>query len=558
MQKIIFLFLIAIIFTQNSYSLVDMSSGSYSNTWTDIEVPGTGYDMAVTRAYKSRTIYNGMFGFGWCSAFETRIFTTAEGNIKVSECGDGQEVLYSKKTIEKKDTSQAITQIIEKMKADAKSTKLSADYYKKLEEQLFEDVVRRDTLAKQYGSAVMPEEGVKYTSAARGIENVVYQKTHYLRTLADGSSQKFNLDGQLVQMFDKNQNYLKFEYNNNKHLVSVEDNNTRKLSFNYYPTGKVKFVSGPNGILSEYKYSKEGDLVWNKNAWAKADSDVYTYEYNKYHNLTKITWPNKKTATLKYDDKKDWVLSFTDLDKCVETYKYEVSKNNPKTEYSSSVTKTCKNKVVTTSTHSFWHALLPTGEPILTRMLNRKNGVETDITYHPVFAKAISIKNATQTNRFEYYADGMIKTKFTSQARFDYTHDSATKKISSVTKTILDKNGKVVSTTTSNYKYNSKGNLIAAENSDGKNVQLVYDYKGRIETVTDVSNKILKIEYEERFGKPSLVSRPGLGSMKVTYKKNGEVSKIESKEGPSVAAQVSIAFDELIQVISPATENIYL
>ena len=46
--------------------------------------------------------------------------------------------------------------------------------------------------------------------------------------------------------------------------------------------------------------------------------------------------------------------------------------------------------------------------------------------------------------------------------------------------------------------------------------------------------------------------------MKVTYKKNGEVSKIESKEGPSVAAQVSIAFDELIQVISPATENIYL
>ena len=89
--------LVSFLFLNKAYSLVDMNNASYSNTWIDLEVPGNGYEMKVLRAYKSRTIFNGIFGFGWCSEFETKLEPTSEGNIKISECGDGQEIVFSAK-----------------------------------------------------------------------------------------------------------------------------------------------------------------------------------------------------------------------------------------------------------------------------------------------------------------------------------------------------------------------------------------------------------------------------------------------------------------------------
>ncbi len=87
--------LIALLASLHSFAIVDMNSASYSNSWVDLEVPGSGYDLKVIRAYKSRTLYNGIFGFGWCSEFETKLTTTPEGGVKINECGDGLEVYYT-------------------------------------------------------------------------------------------------------------------------------------------------------------------------------------------------------------------------------------------------------------------------------------------------------------------------------------------------------------------------------------------------------------------------------------------------------------------------------
>ena len=76
---------VALIFlSTKSMALVDMNNAGYTNSWVDLEVPGNGYDMRILRAYKSRTIYNGMFGFGWCSEYETKLETTSEGSVKIS------------------------------------------------------------------------------------------------------------------------------------------------------------------------------------------------------------------------------------------------------------------------------------------------------------------------------------------------------------------------------------------------------------------------------------------------------------------------------------------
>ena len=52
-----------------AFALVDMKNANYTNTWTDMEIPGSGYDFKIIRTYNSRSLFNGIFGFGWCSDF---------------------------------------------------------------------------------------------------------------------------------------------------------------------------------------------------------------------------------------------------------------------------------------------------------------------------------------------------------------------------------------------------------------------------------------------------------------------------------------------------------
>lgn len=541
---------------QKAMALVDMNSASYSNIWTDMEVPGNGYEMKVLRAYKSRTLFNGMFGFGWCSTFETKLETLAEGNIKISECGDGMEIVFSPREITRKDVDSTVAQIIAKMKVDPKIKILSPDYWKQLNDELVENGDRRSSLAAQYRIVVPIKEGTRFLANGKEVENVVFNKTHYTRNLADGSFQRFDLQGRLTHNYDKNGNFLRFTYDKDL-LAQVEDNNQRKLSFRYFPNKKVRQISGPNGLVSEYKYNSQEDLIWNKNAWAKTDKDVYTYEYNEFHNMTKAVWPDKTFIAVRYDNIKDWVVGFTDRDKCIENYKYEFSPTNPKFHYWSSVTKTCGKNVVAKNRYEFWHKQLPNGQVVLSRVLTNNNGSTTDIVYHDVHGKAVSIKKNNEKVDFEYYADGLIKSRESSTSRVDFTHDQSNKKIASVKSTFFNK-GKAISVLATNFRYDAKGNLVYAENSNGQKVTMTYDFKGRITTITDQAKKVVRIDYEERFGKPAVVTRPGLGTIQVSYKPTGEISKVESNEGPSVASQVASTFNNLLDVISPATKDLYM
>lgn len=539
-----------------AYALVDMNSASYSNVWTDLQVPGNGYDLKVMRAYKSRTLFNGMFGFGWCSTFETKLEVISEGNIKISECGDGLEIVFSPREITRKDVDTTIAQIITRMKVDPKLKILSQDYWKKLSDELVENADKRSSLAAQYKVLVPVKEGTRFLANGREVENVVFNKTHYTRNLSDGSYQRFDLQGRMTHNYDKNGNFLRFTYDQDL-LTQIEDNNARKLSFRYFPNKKVRQITGPNGLNSEYKYDTKENLVWNKNAWAKTDKDVYTYEYNEFHNLTKASWPDKTFITIRYDNIKDWVVGFTDRDKCVENYKYEFSPTNAKFHYWSSVVKTCGKEVVARNRYEFWHKQLPSGQVVLARVLTNTNGSTTDITYHDTHGKATSIKKNNDKVIFDYYPDGLIKTRESAISKVEFAHDAATKKVASVKTTVFDK-GKAVSVIQTVFRYDNKGNLIYAENTDGQKINMTYDFKGRIATITDHAKKVVRIDYEERFGKPSVVTRPGLGTIHVSYKPNGEIAKVDSAEGPSVASQVASTFSNLLEVIAPATKDLYL
>ena len=542
----------AVLLASQAHALVDMKNANYSNTWIDMDVPGTGYDLKIIRTYNSRSLFNGMFGFGWCSDFETSMEVNAEGNIKIKECGGGLEVTFSPREVARKDIDNTINQIVTKMKAEKKVGVTDA-YITTLRTQLISDDGARSELAQKYGVAVPVREGTKFFANGKEVENFTFNKTYYTRTLPDGSAQRFSLQGKLTHIYDKNGNFLKFEYDKDT-IAKIEDNNGRRLTFKYYQNKKVKSITGPNGLAAEYKFANLDDLASVKNAWLK----TYTYDYDDLHNLVKASWPDKTFISIKYDKKNDWVMAFADRDKCVESYKYEFSPNDPQNHYWSTVKKVCGKETVADNKYEFWHQQRADGQYFLQRVMTTINGNVNDISYHEVFGKPVSIRRNAERISYEYYNDGLVKVKATPAVRMAFEYEPTNKKVSSVSSTFFNQKGQKVTTKTTQFKYDAKGNLNFAQNSDGQKISMTYDNRGRIATITDQAKKVVKIEYEERYGKPSIVTRPGLGTIQVSYKASGEINKVDSKEGPSVAMQVASTFNNLLDIIAPATAELYL
>lgn len=532
-----------------SFAIVDMKNANFSQSWTDLIVPGSGYDLKIVRTYNSRSLYNGLFGFGWNSDFETRVIRLPDGNLKVIESGGGMELFYTPKSFSQTNIDKMISQIIEKSKTKMKQ---SDSYYASLAKSLKSDIKLRNKLAIEVGITGDVKEGLVYLANGKEVDSIVYAKKVYTRSLTDGSSQKFDSLGRMIYMYDKNGNYLKFEYDKLR-LKEVQDNNNRKLVFKYNANQKISKISGPNGINAEYKFANLDHLSWVNNSWG----NVYTFEYDELHNMTKATWPDKSTIQLNYDKSKDWVMSFKDRLNCTEQYVYELGKDDPKNHYWSNVKKICNKEVVSESKFEFFHKVRADGITYLHRTLTSINNNVSDIIYHEQFGKPLSIRRNSEKIVFDYFPNGLVRTKNSSLVKHQYDYDASSNKVRRVKTAYNDEKGKKIAEKISEFKYDNRGNLTFAKNSSGQKINLAYDLKGRISTIEDQAKKIVKIQYEEKFGKPAVVTRPKLGTIKISYKQNGDIDKAESPDGPQVAMQVASTFNNLLDIIEPATAEIF-
>ncbi len=534
MKNILALFTIAISF--QAFAIVDMRNANYSDTWVDIEVPGAGFPLKIQRTYNSRTLFNGMFGFGMCADVETNVEVAADGNLKLTECGAGQETVYMPLSASPKEVDRSVEEIAKVYKA--KNPGQNSAAINKLKEQMKNDRQLRDKYAEDYGVRGKPV-GNMFFANGRGPDSIELKDGHYLRKLPGGEVEKFDSKGHLVGKTDRNGNSLKFNYQNEL-LKDITDNNGRRLSFSYHPNKKIKDITGANGLNAEYKFKNQVDLAEVKNGWG----NIYKYDYDELHNLTLIQFPDKTNKKLTYDQNKDWVLSFKDRDDCAETYKYESSKDDPQNHYWSIVTKKCGDKVVTSGRYEFWYKTNKSkADYYLARVLMKSNDNTTDITYDSSLGRPLSITRNGKTIKYEYdNTTGLLKSRKEGnrQVKFDY-HPSC-QKVAKVSE------GK----TWTDFTYDEKCNLMAAKNSRGQTVGLRYDRQGRIVTMVDQAKREVKIAYEDRFGKPKAVERTGVGTLEVTYKPNGEINKVDSPSGPAVATQVAGAFNNLLEIVEPA------
>jgi len=543
-------------------AVVDMKTANFADTWVDLIVPNSGYDLKVSRTYNSRTLYSGIFGFGWCSDFETRLEITPESALKIVECGAGAEVLYTPKKFDQGRVDDTINSIMSEVKK--RNSSLSSKELTELKNSLKDDYLFREEFARRVGLKGSVSADTVFYASGRENETITRQAQNYKRTLADGTFQLFDLNGRLTHMYDRNNNYLKLSYSNDA-VSLISDNDGNKLTLRYDPnTRKVSKITGPNRLTVDYVTRSE-DLIRVKNAW----KETFSYEYDDLHNLTKITMPDGKTKQIGYNKDKDWVTSFTNTVGCKENYEYKADPNDPKNHFWSTVVKRCGKEITNKSSYEFVHRPRKDGfSSYLYRVRSDNNGSITDITYHEIFGKPVAILRGNMRTEYTYYDNGLVRTKKEGPRFLTFEYKNTCGKVSKVDieysvpaseRSPSDKGNKKdsvpeIKKVRTHFTYEPKKcNLILAQNSDGQKVKLQYDVKGRIAVIEDQSKKLVKIQYDSRFGKPAVVSRPGLGTINVSYKASGEIDKVDSKDGPRVAVQVASIFSNLLEIIAPAS-----
>ena len=95
MRSLFYLTSLTAFFPLTVFAVVDTRSAGYTRVDEDFKNPGTGFELKIERAYNSRSLYNGIFGYGWCSNFETRLDTLPGNIIRGVECGGGMEIVLS-------------------------------------------------------------------------------------------------------------------------------------------------------------------------------------------------------------------------------------------------------------------------------------------------------------------------------------------------------------------------------------------------------------------------------------------------------------------------------
>jgi YD repeat-containing protein len=538
-MKSVLLFLVFAILSFSSWAGVSLKNGNFFISYTDILVPGHGHDLEITRTYNSKSTHEGWFGFGWGSDFETYLTVEADGSVTILENGGGAQTRFLPKgAVDPKSAAKKIVSAIKK-----KNKKMSKKLAKNLEKKLIKDAELRRMYSRRYSVSSKIAKGTKLYSNIRGMQTLVKTKEGFTRKFNSGKVEVFNDKGQLVSVKDKHNYKINFKYKNGR-LISLKDSYAKQLFFEWYSSGKIKSVRG--GDTKKAKYTFDDNKLAET---TDVNGNNYKYAYDRNYNLTQIAYSDKTKMTVKYTPKTQFVSEVVDRSGVSTKYSYGSNPKMPKLHYWTTVSKKRASGKVVKNKYEYLIKLRKDGSQYIKKIITDIAGLKTTTEYNDL-SLPLFIKRGKHTTNFKYSSTGLLLEKKSSRGEFvKISYDKVHNKIAKV----VNNDG------WTKFQYNKAGNLQRAQSSKGKSVLLKYDRKGQITTMEDRSKKgktrKLSFKYNAQ-GKPIEISMNKVGKINVAYDNAGEIKRVDSKAGPKMAMQVTMAFQSLLSIVKPAGVNL--
>ena len=220
---------------------IDLATGNTYIEQSDVRIPGLGGGLALTRRWNSQTLGYGMFGVGWTSNVEEKIYVGGDHLVKNLR-GDGSIWSYG------------------------------------------------------YSSGVS-NGNVQYLLAGprNGDASAQLSNSAFTITLKSGEQKTFDpVTGHLLSSADRNGNTTLFSYNSSNQLATVTDPASRHLYFTYSQVNQfsvVTAVTSDFGISVSYQYDGLARLL----KVTAADGTFVTFSYTPANLVTTVLDMNGKT-----------------------------------------------------------------------------------------------------------------------------------------------------------------------------------------------------------------------------------------------------------------------
>jgi YD repeat-containing protein len=329
--------------------------------------------------------------------------------------------------------------------------------------------------------------------------------------------QEFSAKGQMTAQYDKNLNGFRMTYDSENRIEKLSFQNGVQARFSYNSDGFVREINSPGIDSLTYLYQKE-----NLMSVTNAQKQVVEYKYDSGRNLNEITYPDRSSKKITYDQANDWVTAIQDSQGCTENIKY-TEKKKPFMIYTANVEKTCSGKTMAKDNYEIWrsgssdHANI---QRIVVQSLTEKK----EIVFDPKTEKPLMVvRNGTKT-QYTYDSRGRVTSVKENDRHIKYQYLANSEFVQKV----ITQNSSSRIPASIAYQYNKKGNVTAANKKLGENVKFDYDLKGKIVRIID-GKTTLELSYGELDPKPTRITQKGLGTIEFEYDKKGGLMKSKGR-----------------------------
>ncbi|PFZ97887.1 DNRLRE domain-containing protein [Bacillus wiedmannii] len=330
---------------------VNATNGNFIMSEKDITLSGRGPDVSVERTYNSQSKKVGLFGTGWSSGLEERIWADGNGNLLLISA-NGANVTFTKTGDNKYQAPTGIYLEIKQVSGgyEIKDKDQTVTFYKSGDAQgrieytkdkygntttyEYDGESRLSKVKNASGKELVVQYDGNNKKAARVIgpdnKTITFKYDGDLlvsSTTPEGKVYKYGYDnGVLTSIYDPQHTDAKpyktsYAYENDR-LVKVTDPLGKATTLAYNTGSKEVTLTNPKGRKTVYTYNDAGNPVKTVEDVGRLNLTT-SYEYNA-NNLVKTTTPKNQTETATYDGNGN-VTSVTDE---MGTEKFEYNKDN--------------------------------------------------------------------------------------------------------------------------------------------------------------------------------------------------------------------------------------
>jgi len=553
---------------------INRLNGGASVVYVDFSNPGPVVPLELTRTYNSITAvnessgWNGTFGWGWTSPFETTLIVTPERRVLLRDGATGNTVTFAPE----KEDPKARDTFIESVKRTYFERKIGrkvtpAEVAKmKLPDTMLSrlktDPQFRIEMAMKYNLTGPIPKGELLISSEYGYQTIFFKDNQWIRD-KDGIIQTFDREGRLVRQRDKNGYYFDYKYSTAQKFQVIEisaQDRIASLKFTW-KQDRISEITDNKNRRAKYSYDAAGNL--SQVTDSNGQTFAYKYENRKFpHLLTRIEYLSESSAAekvfreVRYDDR-GLATYHREKDGAVSEFTYGKRPNDPDNNFWTKSVRTPAGGTAEEQYDEYFIKARPDGTKYLYKQETKLAGNSTVTLFSMCCGKPTQINRNGEITNFKYSEAGLLTERVNSKEDIRLEYDPRWKKVTKVTQ-----NGFV-----STYEYDDKGNLVKANNSKQQKVALKYDKYGRISEMTDPEGKQIGFKYGDQ-GKPTVISEKGVGTIRIDYDRNGRIVRTESAlprekgrkpseaKSQEVIRRVMKGFQHLLDIIRPAGVNL--